>query len=148
MGLRKILNPNANKGVFLDNPEKLVLRPETKWNEPIETDYIRFLINNGSEITFYKLATWLRIREAVLSRDNYECQRCKYNKKLTTQETHMYIHHIAELKLYPFYATWLDNLVTLCYKCHEEVHERDFVTKALEKKKLQTFTNFDSTEKW
>lgn len=51
-------------------------------------------------------------REFVIRRDGH-CQRCQSTKKLT-------VHHITPLHLGGNHST--QNLVTLCWRCHEEWH--------------------------
>lgn len=74
------------------------------------------------------------LRPTALDRDHYECQRCWHNwdseqypnkrpKKLSIAKT---VHHIYPLEQYPEYAKDLNNLVSLCYRCHNEVEGRDW----------------------
>ena len=63
-------------------------------------------------------------REDVMVRDNYTCQRCgQHGGKLE-------VHHIYKFSKYPDKRTELSNGVTLCEKCHKEVHhtkEKEFL---------------------
>lgn len=83
------------------------------------------LVANGEENKVYKLQLWRRKRAAILKRDNYECQHCKRKawRRKIVKATH--VHHIKELKYYPELALDDDNLISLCFECHEEQHDRN-----------------------
>lgn len=68
---------------------------------------------------FYKSGVWVRKRQEILARDNFECQRCKMMGKVGIGNV---VHHIKHLEFYPALALSDDNLVTLCERCHYEVH--------------------------
>lgn len=146
-----IKNPNAKQGIFLAPPQKLTLLPENDHINQIDYEWLLWLVRNESELRFYSLGLWKNTRSIIAQRDNYECQRCKLARRFTLvhmnatrQQDRAYIHHIAELKLFPWLALHHDNLVTLCHNCHEDVHGR------LERyqKEQKPFTNFDSSEVW
>lgn len=146
-----IANPNAKQGIFLAPPQKLTLLKENDHINEIDYEWLLWLVRNESELRFYSLSLWKNTRIAIMERDHFECQRCSYNKTFTLvqrdahrQEDRAYIHHIAELKPFPWLALHYDNLVTLCHKCHEDVHDR---TKRYQKE-IQPFTNFDASEQW
>lgn len=69
----------------------------------------------------YKKQKWRDLRERVLRRDEYMCQECK---RFGKTEQAVIVHHIFESDKRPdlFYST--DNLVSLCKKCHENMHDR------------------------
>ncbi len=69
----------------------------------------------------YRTKTWQRIREQVLARDNYLCQRCLGNTMLTKADT---VHHVRELEQHPELALEPDNLMSLCCDCHNAIHKR------------------------
>lgn len=74
---------------------------------------------------FYRTKDWHMLRDRVLKRDNYECQLCKENGKLTTQyDSVLEVDHIKPLEQYPELATDIDNLRTLCKDCHNKRHKR------------------------
>ena len=63
----------------------------------------------------YSLTKWKKIRESILARDGYQCNRCKSTNFL-------HVHHIdgdptndAE-----------DNLITLCERCHRLIHTGNY----------------------
>lgn len=92
----------------------------------------------------YKTREWAKVREQVLKMDHYECVRCNHSmfdkkgeKRLTPA---VLVHHIYEAEKFPQYkySIWVNgkrNLVSLCFDCHEELHDR-----RRKKKELQ-FTN-------
>lgn len=63
-----------------------------------------------------KLRIW---REAVFKRDNYTCQNCGSKEYLNA-------HHIKEWAVNKELRFSVDNGVSLCEKCHGEIHGRDF----------------------
>ena len=56
-----------------------------------------------------------RWRNEVLARDNYRCVRCGNTDKLN-------VHHIQPWKDNPELRTSIENGITLCEKCHKDVH--------------------------
>jgi len=70
----------------------------------------------------YHTAVWQRVREAVLTRDNYLCQRCLKRRRLQPANT---VHHIKPLDKYPELALVMDNLISLCSTCHNQIHTGD-----------------------
>lgn len=74
---------------------------------------------------FYNSAAWSKIRQQVLERDNYECQMCKAEGRVTTQaNARLDVDHIEELEQRPDLALELDNLRVLCAACHDKRHNR------------------------
>ena len=73
---------------------------------------------------FYLHHEWKSKRKDILDRDNNECQKCKnvYHtfRRATT------VHHIKHLKEHPELAFEDDNLISLCYDCHNEEHPEKF----------------------
>lgn len=71
------------------------------FNSKLPNDYNEFL----------RSPEWLAKREEIITRDGGMCQMCKSRKNLR-------VHHKS-------YEDLLDNdsLITLCDKCHEQVHE-------------------------
>ena len=81
---------------------------------------------------FYNSATWQRIREAVLARDNHLCQNCLRQGILTPANV---VHHIKKLEDAPNKALDMDNLETICTACHNLVHpDKGFGYKDLRKR--------------
>lgn len=61
---------------------------------------------------FYNSKDWETVRLIVLKRDNFECQWCKEEGKVTTED--LEVDHIAELQDRPDLKLDPDNLRTLC----------------------------------
>ena len=57
------------------------------------------------------------LRQLVLERDNYTCQKCG-----SLEELHC--HHIEGIYQNPIESADLDNCITLCKECHIEVHSQ------------------------
>lgn len=74
---------------------------------------------NQEARSFYKSAAWEKCRAVVLIRDNYLCQECLRNGKITAANT---VHHIKHLEEFPELALDVDNLETICPRCHNKEH--------------------------
>lgn len=79
---------------------------------------------NDKYMEFYHSKEWRNKRKQVLLRDKYLCQSClrKGYVNPVKKGQRFYVHHIVELK-----DDWdrrldLDNLETVCAKCHIESH--------------------------
>ena len=72
-------------------------------------------------MTFYKTRKWERKRLAILRRDKYLCRECRRYGKTTPANT---VHHIYPLEQRPDLALVTDNLISLCPKCHERMHDK------------------------
>ena len=81
---------------------------------------------------FYKSKDWELLRQEALIRDNYECQECKRQGRVYTdyhdpdKHKRLDVDHIKEIYTHPDLALELDNLETLCIKCHNKKHNRVF----------------------
>lgn len=82
---------------------------------------------------FYNSSEWIKLRNAALNRDNYECQECKrlggvhadsFKVEGEKKSIELNVHHIKEIEDYPELALELDNLETLCLDHHNETHDR------------------------
>lgn len=74
---------------------------------------------------FYTSDDWRMMRAYILERDNYECQWCRRDGKVTSKaDSVLEVDHIKELKDYPELALDETNLRTLCKDCHNKRHER------------------------
>ena len=56
------------------------------------------------------------LRQIVFERDEYRCQKCDSDKEL-------HCHHIKGYTQNKIFANDPDNCITLCKKCHKEVHK-------------------------
>jgi hypothetical protein len=59
------------------------------------------------------------LRKLVLKRDNYTCQKCD----ATNVELHC--HHYEGIEVNPVESADMDQCITLCKECHNEVHRKD-----------------------
>lgn len=88
------------------------------------------MLTQAERHTFYKSKEWASIRKEVLKRDNYECQECKRQGKVFTdyhepdKHKRLDVDHIKDLEHHPELALDIDNLTTLCVKCHNKKHNR------------------------
>ncbi len=62
-------------------------------------------------------ASYQHWRKDVLKRDNYTCQRCG------AKSARLNVHHVKPFALYPELRLDVNNGVTLCDKCHIQVHK-------------------------
>lgn len=70
---------------------------------------------------FYKTDKWEVVRTAALIRDEFKCQYCLKDHKRRNATC---VHHIFPLENYPQYAAYTWNLISLCDKHHNEMHDR------------------------
>lgn len=86
--------------------------------------------------TFYKTRAWSDVRMQALERDNYECQECRKFGRVTTNDDRLDKHkqldvdHVQEIEEHPDLALDLENLRTLCIRCHNDKHDRTFRRKS------------------
>lgn len=75
---------------------------------------------------FYKTFRWVSKREKILRRDEYLCRECKRYGKSTPATT---VHHVIPLAWCLIFNVMLAlasiNLISLCDKCHNKMHNRD-----------------------
>ena len=70
---------------------------------------------------FYKSTKWKAKRTNILKRDDYLCQECKRYGKTTGATT---VHHIKTLEHNLELRLDNNNLISLCSKCHDKMHDR------------------------
>ena len=88
-------------------------------------------VMSGDAHAFYVTREWKDKRLEILERDNYICQRCighwtepnKPIKKIKLSKA-KYVHHIKPMRDYFELALNDDNLISLCFGCHETVEGR------------------------
>jgi len=74
----------------------------------------------------YKSPEWKELQKQCFKKDNYICQLCKI------RGGHLQMHHIKPKAKYPELQLCINNVVTLCKKCHdstkgnEEKYEHHF----------------------
>lgn len=105
-------------------------------------EQIKELILNNEKKKFYDDEHWRKLSAEILRRDNYECQECKKEGKLTIKQhkKKLDIHHIKELETNPELAYEKDNLETVCVHHHNILDNKVFNTKSR--------TKFVNEEKW
>jgi len=71
----------------------------------------------------YKLNTSREVqpelRKLVLNRDNYTCQKCN------TTNVELHCHHYEGIEVNPVESTDIDQCITLCKECHNDIHRKD-----------------------
>lgn len=87
---------------------------------------------------FYKSKAWDSVRNSVLRRDGYICQRCRRYGRMRGAA---HVHHINPLEHYPELALERWNLTALCQRCHNAMHDRDTHELTAEGEKLRRRTN-------
>lgn len=70
---------------------------------------------------FYSSSEWQRARAVAIERDNHLCQRCLKAGTLKRAEL---VHHKVEVKDDWSQRLALDNLESLCHKCHNKHHKQ------------------------
>lgn len=87
---------------------------------------------------FYRSSDWERLRQLALERDNFECQHCKEEGRVTVdsikeegkrKEVVLNVDHKYGIENYPKLALVLDNLQTLCIYHHNVKEGRVFKRK-------------------
>ena len=76
------------------------------------------------------------IKSYIRTRDNYTCQKCNTHSKDLSKGIKLEVHHI--LPVSQGGTTVPDNLITLCSKCHKQVHN-DLKNKKLVKFKIPNY---------
>ena len=84
----------------------------------------------------YYTPEYMKARETVLKRDNYQCQDCGYNIKRYLQ-----VHHIKKWADYPTLRYIPGNMITLCKECHKKIWAKEeewegYCMQLLNKKKV------------
>lgn len=82
---------------------------------------------------FYGTSAWLGARQQALDRDHGLCVWCRKAGRYTIDRHGRrlpvladMVHHIRPRKEYPELELVLDNLVSLCNKCHDDAHPEKF----------------------
>ncbi|MEB8101044.1 HNH endonuclease [Staphylococcus xylosus] len=71
---------------------------------------------------FYHSKAWKVLREIALDRDNNLCQLCLKEGNITDANV---VHHIIYVDDDFSKALNLDNLMSVCYSCHNKIHAND-----------------------
>lgn len=75
----------------------------------------------AKEEGFYHRKPWRRIRKKALQRDRYLCQYCLREGKVVRATE---VHHIIEADKDEDLRLSLDNLISLCWNCHEKTKKK------------------------
>ena len=67
---------------------------------------------------FYRSVEWERAREQALIRDHGLCQDCLLDQRITTADM---VHHKIPVRMNWDLRLRLDNLVSLCNRCHAKI---------------------------
>lgn len=70
---------------------------------------------------FYKSTRWKTKRTNILKRDDYLCVNCKRYGKSVQATT---VHHIQPIGINVELRLSSNNLISLCSKCHDKMHDR------------------------
>lgn len=93
-------------------------------------EWIRELIRENKLYQFYKSKEWLSLREQVICEVHNECVMCRQKGIIRpVDEVHhvQYVRSHPELALsrtYHYHGMEFPNLLPLCHRCHDEIHER------------------------
>lgn len=68
-----------------------------------------------NQYAFYRTRQWVHLREQVLGRDNYVCQYCLANGRVTPAKT---VDHIIPIEYDYDLKANVDNLAVICSSCH------------------------------
>ena len=90
-------------------------------------------------VPFYGTSAWKRCREAALRRDHGLCQRCLREGRRAVDARGRsvpvlatVVHHKQHLDAHPELALVLDNLESLCDRCHDLAHPEKHGAQAAE----------------
>lgn len=67
---------------------------------------------------YYHREVQSELRQMVLERDNWECQKCG-------KKEHLICHHIEGIRWEPLESADIDQCITVCKDCDKEVHSID-----------------------
>ena len=76
---------------------------------------------NKIDRTFYHTPEWKKVRIKTLARDDFRCVKCG------DENAQLHVHHIKPVAKGG--TDELDNLMTLCLKCHRKIHGKLIKTK-------------------
>ena len=65
---------------------------------------------------------WKAIRPRILRRDHFLCRECRRYGRVVAANV---VHHVWPAEDFPEYAYCDWNLVSLCQRCHDAIHDRN-----------------------
>lgn len=71
-----------------------------------------------------KTTTWTKLRQKVLKRDRFMCQRCWYKFGIANSNE-LQAHHIKSRKNYPELVFEERNVITMCKTCNLQLGTKD-----------------------
>lgn len=119
----RVITTTTEEQIFDGKGKRLEVR--TSSETVLVSDVIQKMENETEKIDhqeYINSPKWKAKRQMVLERDNFRCRKCGTGKNLDVH--HITYEHIGNEPL--------DDLVTLCRNCHENVHKYDFENKKLE----------------
>ena len=133
----RVITTTTEEQIFDGKGKRIEVR--TSSETVLVSDVIQKTENETEKIDhqeYINSPKWKAKRQMVLERDNFRCRKCGTGKNLD-------VHHITyeHLGNEP-----LDDLVTLCRCCHEEVHESD-INKTKKEQELQELSVYQLLKK-
>lgn len=101
---------------------KILRNPKTHKLEIPETELpnlARYRMKPPAQVSYreyLKSESWQSVRRTALKRDGWVCQQCGTGKNLEVH--HINYEHLGQ-------EGELEDVITLCRKCHERVHAND-----------------------
>jgi predicted HNH restriction endonuclease len=105
-----------------ENKRLFVLKVGNEMSQDFENDCWDETKTDGKDREL-EIRRWANIRSLVISRDNRTCTSCEK----TFPAKDLTVHHVVPRR--EGGSDELDNLVTLCPPCHDEIEGLDFRTK-------------------
>jgi len=68
-----------------------------------------------------------QLRQMVLARDNYTCQKC--GKHQDNLDVGLHAHRIEGIRHNPIESADIDMVITVCVNCHKEIHRQPGCTR-------------------
>lgn len=98
------------------------LTRESNWSK--KRTYVNLFFDSNKRLFLAK--EFAKVKREVLIRDDYTCQKCKYDiTEDYSWETKVEVHHIVQANEEMALYLDLDNLITLCRSCHKKIHQYD-----------------------
>ncbi len=69
----------------------------------------------------YARAAWKELAKCILRRDSFHCRKCGVANRVGNK---LVVHHKRQWSKYPEYRFVVSNLITVCEKCHKEIHKK------------------------
>lgn len=109
--------PNGRKGKIVRDVEYRKHCSMAQQGITDEKDWVGFVGRHKNQVV-RSTANYKALRTKTMKRDGYKCLWCSSDEKLET-------HHIIPVKANPTLELDLDNILTLCHKCHLKVRKKE-----------------------